>query len=74
MTTEEVLADKKVTDKLTRAMCCPTSDGSACQGRGCVSLLSRSRRRLELTLSLVRADLETTEDVGCKRLDFVFAT
>ena len=30
MTTEEVLADKKVTDKLTRAMCCPTSDGSAC--------------------------------------------
>ncbi|TNY22088.1 thiolase-like protein [Rhodotorula diobovata] len=29
-TTEEVLADKKVTDKLTRAMCCPTSDGASC--------------------------------------------
>lgn len=30
MTTAEVLADKKVTENLTRAMCCPTSDGAAC--------------------------------------------
>lgn len=30
MTTEEVMADKKVTEYLTRAMCCPTSDGGAC--------------------------------------------
>lgn len=30
MTTEQVLADKKVTDKLTRGMACPTSDGGAC--------------------------------------------
>lgn len=29
MTTAEVMADKKVTQYLTRAMCCPTSDGGA---------------------------------------------
>ncbi|KAK4705856.1 hypothetical protein P7C70_g351, partial [Phenoliferia sp. Uapishka_3] len=30
MTYEEVLADKPVTNYLTRAECCPTSDGAAC--------------------------------------------
>ncbi|SCV70780.1 BQ2448_3542 [Microbotryum intermedium] len=30
MTTEEVYNDKKVTDNMTRGMCCPTSDGAAC--------------------------------------------
>ena len=30
MTLQEVLADKPVTDHLTRAECCPTSDGAAC--------------------------------------------
>jgi len=30
MTFEQVMKDKKVTDNLTRAMCCPTSDGGAC--------------------------------------------
>lgn len=29
MSTEEVMKDKKVTEFLTRAMCCPTSDGGA---------------------------------------------
>ncbi|KAK9897152.1 thiolase-like protein [Cystobasidium minutum MCA 4210] len=30
MTVEEVLAEKKVSGNVTRAMCCPTSDGGAC--------------------------------------------
>ncbi|KAI5479782.1 hypothetical protein MNV49_002594 [Pseudohyphozyma bogoriensis] len=30
MSADEVLRDKKVTDYLTRGMCCPTSDGAAC--------------------------------------------
>ncbi|BGP39095.1 hypothetical protein JCM10449v2_003033 [Rhodotorula kratochvilovae] len=29
-TAQQVLADKKVTEQLTRGMCCPTSDGAAC--------------------------------------------
>ncbi|GAA5855735.1 hypothetical protein JCM8547_001663 [Rhodosporidiobolus lusitaniae] len=29
-TREEVLKDKKITNELTRSMCCPTSDGAAC--------------------------------------------
>jgi sterol carrier protein 2 len=30
MTVEQVKADKKQTKYLTRAMCCPTSDGAGC--------------------------------------------
>ena len=29
MTTEEVMADKPIAGSVTRAMCCPTSDGGA---------------------------------------------
>jgi sterol carrier protein 2 len=30
MTIEEVKADKQASNHLTRAMCCPTSDGAGC--------------------------------------------